>query len=123
VSKEPTNLKNIINQTNQPIEATINNINHCEFYIGIGHGPAWIAWALNKPVIMISGFSKSCEFKEGCKRITTPEGFCSGCFNDTSLPFDRGGWDNCPRNKDFECSTSITPEMVIETIDEVIEGI
>lgn len=123
VSKEPTNLKNIINQTNQPIEATINNINHCEFYIGIGHGPAWIAWALNKPVIMISGFSKSCEFKEGCKRITTPEGFCSGCFNDTSLPFDRGGWDNCPRNKDFECSRSITPEMVIETIDEVIEGI
>jgi len=69
---------------------------------------------------MISGFSDYCEFE--CNRISPPENVCRFCFNDVSLPFNRGGWDECPRNKNFECSKSITLAMVIKRINEVMKA-
>jgi hypothetical protein len=67
---------------------------------------------------MISGFSEPwCEYINPF-RIYSPNG-CGGCFNDTSVKFDRG-WDWCGRKKDFICTKEITPEMVIEKIEDVI---
>lgn len=62
-----------------------------QFYIGLGHGPPF--------------------------RIIN-ENVCHGCFNDTSVKFDRG-WDWCPHNKNYECTREITPAMVIEQIDKI----
>jgi autotransporter strand-loop-strand O-heptosyltransferase len=120
VSKEKTNLKNIINKTNEPLFKTMNNIYHSEFFMGVSAGPAWIAWALRKPVVMISGFSsKTAEFESNIVRIIN-ENVCHGCFNDTNNNFERGDWNWCPRqkgtNRQFECTKTITPNMVIEQI-------
>jgi len=71
ISKQDTNLKGVIKETgDMPLEKRINQINHSEFMITIGSGLAWIAWAVGKKVVMISGFSKPfCEFKSNCIRI------------------------------------------------------
>lgn len=124
VSKEPTKLKNVIDRINRPIEHTINTIYHSEFFIGVSAGPSWLAWALRKPVILISGFSlETAEFSTGVKRIINKE-VCHGCFNDPDVKFDRGDWNWCPRlkgtSRQFECTRNITSVMVINAIKETI---
>jgi len=119
ISKQATKLKNIINRTgNFPIEHRINELSHCEFFIGIGSGLSWLAWALGKKVLMISGFSDPiCEFKTGNINVHNFN-VCNGCFN--SHEFDRGTWDWCPEYRDterhFECTKNISPNMVVEQI-------
>jgi len=120
VSKEKTNLTNIIDRTGLPLKELMNIIYHSEFLITVSSGLSWLTWALGKKTVMISGFSKpEFEFKENIIRIHNPN-VCNGCFNDTRFDFDRGDWNWCPVNKDnvdkFICSKSITPEMVIHKI-------
>jgi autotransporter strand-loop-strand O-heptosyltransferase len=122
ISKEPTKLKNIINKTNRPMDESINTIRHAELYMGVSSGPSWMAWALDVPVVLVSGYSKVWgEFQDNCARIIAPEGKCAGCFNDKDLTLDRGNWFWCPKSKNFECSTSITPEMVIRGVNKFIK--
>jgi len=117
ISKEPTSLKNIINQTGRPIQETVNNLYHSEFYIGLPHGPSWLAWALNKPVFMIGGYSMNCEFVSGNTRILPPEGTCTSCFHDTKLLFNRS-LEACVYYKDYECNKKVTTQMVIDAIQK-----
>jgi autotransporter strand-loop-strand O-heptosyltransferase len=123
ISKQGTTLKNIKNECGeQSIERRINQIKHSEFMITIGSGLGWIAWALGKKVVMISGFSKPfCEFHENNIRVHN-DNVCNGCFNDKRFEFDRGDWNWCPVHKGtdrmFECSKTITPEQVIEDIEK-----
>jgi autotransporter strand-loop-strand O-heptosyltransferase len=117
ISKDPTGLKKLVPINNRTIEETSSIIKGCDFFIGVGSGLSWLAWGLNKKVIMISGFSDPfTEFTSDNYRLTPPPGICHGCFNDSKLTFDRG-WDWCPRNKDYECTKLITPEMVKEKIN------
>ena len=119
ISKQQTHLKNIIDRTgNFPLNYRIHELIYSEFFIGVGSGLSWLAWALGKKVVMISGFSDPiCEFKENNIRIINTD-VCNGCFN--KYKFDRGDWNWCPVHKDtirqFECTKNITPEMVINEI-------
>jgi len=124
ISKEKTNLKNVIKMNEKSIEETITNIAHCEFFIGLSAGPTWLAWALNIPAILISGYSaKWGEFENKIERVIN-EDVCHGCFNDSTQIFKRGEWNWCPRQKEtdrqFECSTSITPKMIKNSIRDII---
>jgi autotransporter strand-loop-strand O-heptosyltransferase len=119
ISKEPTGLKNVIAQNNRSIEETVAAMRGAELYIGLGAGPSWLAWALNLPVVMISGFSDpKCEY-DNPYRVFPSNGVCKGCFNDPIFKLDRG-WDWCPSGKDYECTKSITSDMVIEKIEDII---
>ena len=117
ISKEKTNLKNIIDMTDKPLEESINNIRHAEMFIGISCGPTWLAWALNVPTVLISGYSSEWAEMKDCVRIINKD-VCNGCFNDKELFFDRGNWNWCPRSKNFICSVSITPQLVISEIEK-----
>ena len=124
ISKEATKLQRIVNRTNRPINETIDTIRHCEFFIGVSSGPSWLAWALEKPVVLISGFSaRWTEFQTKIKRVINQD-VCHGCFNDPTSPFDRGDWNWCPRQKgtpkQFECTKKITVDMVKRAIDEIL---
>lgn len=124
ISKEETKLKNVINRTNRTIKETITNIYHAEFHMGVSAGPSWVAWALRKPVVMISGYSMPwAEFTSNIKRIINTN-VCHGCFNDVNNNFDRGQWLWCPRHggtpRQFECTKEISPEYVIEEIKDLI---
>jgi autotransporter strand-loop-strand O-heptosyltransferase len=99
-------------------------IHHSEFFIGLSSGLSWLAWALNKKVVMISNFTDdNHEFE--CIRITN-KSVCHGCWNKPEYKFDKGDWNWCPVHKgtdrQFECHTSITAEQVIDQIKHLIPG-
>ncbi len=123
-SKLGGTLTGVIDKTgNYPLSERANDMMNAKAFIGIGSGLSWLAWALNTPVVMISGFSEAySEFKD-CERISSPKNKCSGCFNRTQL--DAGDWEWCPDHKGtsriFECTKSITPDIVIAAIDRQLE--
>jgi len=125
IQKEPLNymdltgLNNVLHPNTENIQSAITWLSNCEFYIGLASGISWLSWALNKKVIMISGFSKPfAEFFNQYRVINT--NVCHGCWNDLDHKFDPADWDWCPKNKDFECSKQITFKMVKEKIDILI---
>ncbi len=126
IQSQPIELDRIIDKTGEiDIMERAIYLHHADFFIGIGSGLSWLAWALKKPVVMISGFSlPSCEFSHKNYRVINTN-VCHGCFNDTRHKFDRGDWNWCPRLKNtermFECSMKITPNQVVEKITELIE--
>lgn len=112
--------KESINKTGDfPLSERINDLYFCDFFIGLGSGLSWLAWMVDKPVVLISGFS------DPKSEFFTPyrvhnKSVCNSCWNDTNFKFDAKKWDWCPRNKDFECSSMITFEMVKKQIDKCI---
>jgi autotransporter strand-loop-strand O-heptosyltransferase len=123
-SKLPGNkrFEGIIDATGDfPIEERMADLLNCEFYIGVGSGLSWLAWALNKHVIMISGFSDTwAEFETQCTRIINKD-VCNSCFNNFKL--DAGDWNWCPAHKDtprqFECTKKIPATWVVDAINQI----
>lgn len=111
---------NCIDKTGDlPLEDRINDLYHCEFFIGLSSGLSWLAWACDKPVVLISGFT------DPKLEFFTPyrvhnKNVCNSCWSDPELKFDRGDWLWCPRGKNFECSREITFGMVKHKIDFLI---
>ena len=102
-----------------PIDEVIKTLQKSKLFIGIGSGLSWLSWATNTPTFLISGFSYPyTETVTNTYRIEAPKNKCTGCFNTHRL--DAGDWNWCPIHKgtdrQFECSKSITAEMVIEAI-------
>jgi autotransporter strand-loop-strand O-heptosyltransferase len=124
VSKERNLFDNCIQITDVSMENTMNVIHHSEFFVGLSSGLSWLAWALDKQVVMISNFTEEDhEFRSGCIRVIN-EKVCHGCWNKAEFKFDKGDWDWCPVNKNtprqFECHRSISSEVVIEIINKLI---
>jgi len=118
--------KNTVNKTGLPLDKTIGVIKNAEFFIGISSGLSWLAWAVGVPVILISGITPPFfEFQSGCVRVFNPN-VCNSCFCDVNVVFDKGDWMFCPHHKNtsrqFECTTTITPEIVIDSINKIIKN-
>jgi autotransporter strand-loop-strand O-heptosyltransferase len=125
VSLEDNPFDNCIVPEDKSIENTMNLIYYSKFFVGLSSGLSWLAWALKKDVVMISNFTqKDHEFK--CIRVTNTS-VCHGCWNDPQYKFDKGDWNWCPVNKgtdkQFECQTSITSQMVIDKINSEMEEV
>ena len=117
VSKEVNPFDNCPQIPDTSMESTMDWIYHSTFFVGLSSGLSWLAWALGKQVVLISNFTEfDHEFLTSCIRITN-EKVCHGCWNKPEIKFDKGNWDWCPYNKNFECQTSITAEMVINRIN------
>ena len=125
VSKEPTELNNIVDRTGSSIEETIALVRDANCFVGLSSGLSWLAWALDTPVVMISGFTEGWyEFSTNTIRLVPRDG-CYGCFNHMDSEFDKSDWNWCPRLKDtprqFECSRSITSGEVIQAVARFIK--
>lgn len=92
------------------------------FFVGVGSGLSWLAWACDIPVVLISGFSeKYTEFK--CERVGQNDSkVCSGCFNRSKIDSDNWNW--CPdfsgTERRFECTKEISSENVINSIKNIL---
>lgn len=123
VAKEGCDIDGVIEIKDQPISEVIKIIKGSEFFIGLPSGLAWLAWVLNKKVVMISGFSKSWyEFTDNNYYVQNNKSdICTGCFVDESIEFDKGDWNWCPRhkgtNRQFECTKLISSQNVIDVIE------
>lgn len=125
-SKLGGTLQNVIDKTgNGPLSDRINDIKHADLFIGLGSGLSWISWAVRTPTILISGFSAPHTEFQDCERIFTPDpdNTCNSCFNREWL--NPGDWEWCPDHKDtdrhFECSKTIEPQTVINSINKFLK--
>ena len=105
-----------------PIELVMDEMIKSKAFIGIGSGLSWLSWALGTKTFLISGFSYDWAEMEDCVRISAPKDMCSGCFN--RLKLDAGDWNWCPdhkgTNRQFECTKSITGQMVIRELEKFL---
>ena len=100
----------------------IDILNVAEFHIGLSSGLSWLAWALGKKVVLISGMTdKYNEFTEDCVRIISRT-VCNSCWNDTIYEFDKGDWFWCPKLKgtdqQFICSKDISVKEVLYQMEK-----
>ena len=119
-------LKNVIHPQTQSIHEAVSWIYNCEFFVGLSSGNSWLAWALDKKILLISGFTKSFnEFFTPYRVIN--ESVCNGCWNDVKYKFNAGDWNWCPKykntKKQFECTTEISFEMVKEKLINIINDV
>ena len=111
-----------INKTGDfDLQERITDLYHCDFFIGLGSGLSWLAWALEKPIVLISGFSnEQTEFHTPYRVINKQ--VCNSCWNRED--FNASNWNWCPDHegteRQFECSKQISFEMVKEQIDKLI---
>jgi autotransporter strand-loop-strand O-heptosyltransferase len=114
--------KGIVRHPNGSLELVMDEMKKSKAFIGIGSGLSWLSWALDVPTVLISGFSYDWAEMKDCIRISTPKGKCEGCFNRIRL--DGGDWNWCPDHKgterQFECTKSITSEMVIKELEKFL---
>lgn len=118
-NKHPKSIKQFPKSSLQNV---VYDMQTCEFFIGIGSGLSWLAWSVGIPVVLISGFSeKYTETTKDTYRVINNNG-CTGCFNSHKL--NASDWNWCPINKgsekQFECTKTITSNMVIDEINKII---
>jgi autotransporter strand-loop-strand O-heptosyltransferase len=95
-------------------------------FIGIGSGLSWLAWAMNVPSVLISGFSwpGTEAVDQNSVRVFNPD-VCNGCFNRARL--DAGDWNWCPDHKgthrQFECTRNISGKQVIEACNQILNAV
>ncbi len=120
-SKLGGTLQNVINKSGDlPLSDRFADLCHADYFIGVGSGLSWLAWASGVRTMMISGFSKPfTEFETNCDRIFN-ESVCNGCFNTHRL--DPGDWRWCPVHKgterEFECTKTITEHQIIDILEQ-----
>lgn len=114
--------KGVIDKTGDfSLTKRLEQIAGAEFFIGLSSGLSWMAWALNKPVILISGMGQPwTEFFTPHRVINT--GVCHGCTTEDSFVFEKDNWLLCPHKKNFECTRKISSQMVIDEIVRVCSG-
>ena len=108
---------------NKTLEEIGSILQGSKLFVGIGSGLSWFSWALNVPTILISGFSESYqEMETDIIRIINKD-VCTGCF--AKHIFDKGDWNWCPEHKgtprQFECSKSITFDMVKPHVEKLLK--
>ena len=119
VSYENTmNLQNVIGiHGHDDINVAIDHIISSKFFVGLSSGLSWLAWAYDVPVVMISNFTRK-ENEFDCFRVDNTS-ICNSCFN--IFPNIKS---KCPlflgTERENECHNLITPQDVINKINEVI---
>lgn len=106
------------------IKQVAEHLTSCEFFIGLGSGLSWLAWACGLPIVLVSGFSKKwAETTTNTYRVIN-QSVCNGCFN--TMRLDPGDWNWCPMHKgssrQFECTKKISADSVIKEITRIING-
>ena len=97
-----------------------NILYHAEFFIGLSSGLAWLADAVNCPVVMICGFTHDWHEFYTPYRVANRL-VCNGCYSDIRVR----AFDNfCPYQKntarELECQKKISPRQVINAIERLI---
>ena len=107
-----------------PLQERVDLLYHADFFVGLSSGLSWLAWAVGKPVVLISGFSlPAMEFYTPYRVINYH--VCNSCFSDSSIEFVHDDFAWCPRNKNtdrqFECTRFITADYVNSMIDKLMQ--
>lgn len=102
-----------------PWNEIMNIIEHAQMFLSASNGLMWLAWATGqKKIVTINNITaRGTEFEH---TKVDNKAVCNSCWNSTEHVFENDNINYCPRNQDFICSKSITPEMVIGKIKEIL---
>ena len=102
ISKEPTELKNIINLTgDSPILNRAQTLKNAEFFIGVSSGLSWLSWGVGTHTFLISDVTQmNHEFQSNVTRISANPDLT---------------------NVDYSVPNVTKPEVVIESIKKYLE--
>ena len=108
-----------------PLEERAQNLAGADFFIGVSSGLCWLARAVGCPTVMIGGFSLPTNEYRNPYRVFNPL-VCCGCLQDGSIELNRFNYFWCPKHsgdfeREFECSTKISPQSVILKIQELMK--
>jgi autotransporter strand-loop-strand O-heptosyltransferase len=117
------NPQGVIQHPDGPVEDVLQTIQESELFIGLSSGLSWLSWGTDTPTVIISGFTDdTLEPKLGIERIIN-KSVCHGCWS--RHRFNPGDWNWCPDFKDtprqFECTKSITSDMVIDVVKKYLK--
>lgn len=108
------------------LQERITQILGCTLFVGLSSGLAWLAWALRKPVVLVSGFTEPWNEFRTPYRVQNRD-VCHGCWNDPAHVFDRDDWTWCPRHagtpRAFECARGIPFEQVRDAVDACLRDL
>jgi autotransporter strand-loop-strand O-heptosyltransferase len=106
----------------RPLVERARWLKHAEFFVGLSSGLSWLAWAMQIPVVMISGFTHPTNEFDTPYRVFNTH-VCNSCWHDIRHRFDNGDYYYCPRHKNtprqFECTRMITAGHVLRMIDAI----
>ena len=97
----------------------INLLAYADFFIGLGSGLSWLAYACDVPVVLISGFSLPLGEFDTPYRVTN-QMVCHGCYNDIRVDWKDGCPYHAGTEREFECSRAISFRMVQSAIDRLL---
>ena len=92
-------------------------INKAKALIAPSTGLAWIAYSTNTPCIMISGSTEEWHEFPNPHRIINKD-VCHGCIHNEKYEFNDKL--DCPENKDYICSKTISSITVIEKLNKIL---
>jgi hypothetical protein len=121
VSQEVCDLENVVDLSGDgySIDTRIEQLIGCTFFVGGTSGMSWLAHACGIHVFRINTWSWGwTEFKNDVTIVENNNGICRGCFNDGSLSKTEFSWEYCPRGMDFQCSKSVSLEMMTDAIEQ-----
>jgi autotransporter strand-loop-strand O-heptosyltransferase len=97
-------------------------LKHAEFFVGLSSGLSWLAWAVNTPVVLISGFTHPTNEFHTPYRVINYHA-CNSCWNDVRVRFDHKDFLWCPRHantpRQLECTRLITADAVKDAIRRI----
>lgn len=103
------------NTGDKPLVERARYLKHAEFFVGLSSGLSWLAWAMETPVVMISGLTHPLNEFENPYRVVNYH-VCNSCWNDPKQSFNRDDFLSCPKHQNttrqFECTRLITIEQV-----------
>lgn len=103
----------------RPLMERINLLAYADFFIGLGSGLSWLAYACDVPVVLISGFSLPLGEFDTPYRVTN-QMVCHGCYNDIRVDWKDGCPYHAGTEREFECSRAISFRMVQSAIDRLL---
>jgi autotransporter strand-loop-strand O-heptosyltransferase len=119
VSKEDNPFENCEPLEDKSLQSAMDAISYSDFFIGLSSGLSWLAWAMNKPVVMIANFTEEGHEFECIRPVK--KSVCNGCWNKPEHKFDKS-WDWCPihagTDRQYECQNSILASDIIKLIEE-----
>lgn len=100
----------------RPLTERAKMLSYAELFVGLPSGLSWLAWCTHTPIVMVSGFTEP--YAEMPHRRVQNNQVCHGCWNNPEYALKWNMVKDCPGGRDCECTRSITPQMVINAIDE-----
>jgi autotransporter strand-loop-strand O-heptosyltransferase len=120
VGNFPNILPEVIEGNIDDIHRTMHLIKHAEFHIGLSSGLSWMAWAYNKPVLMIGDFtSPFYEFSTNIIRMYT-NNEQAGVFNRSDIQWEPV-WQYDPFKDNLQIARRPSAEHAIICLKSLID--